>query len=47
MGIEFRRRLFEKTDTAFTADCSDDNLINLEGVEGEFFFMEKDATRSR
>ena len=29
--IRYRRRLFEKTGLAMTADGSDDNLINLEG----------------
>ena len=31
--IRYRRRLFEKTGLAMTADGSDDDLINLEGVE--------------
>ncbi|CAN0572255.1 unnamed protein product, partial [Laminaria digitata] len=33
MGVDYRRRLFEKTGLAITADGSDDNLINLEGME--------------
>ena len=43
--IRYRRRLFEKTGLAMTADGSDDNLINLEGVErGTYFFMDVDTT---
>ncbi|CAN0514932.1 unnamed protein product, partial [Laminaria digitata] len=33
MGVDYRRRLFEKAGLAITADGSDDNLINLEGME--------------
>lgn len=44
MGVEYRRRLFEKTGLAMTADGSDDDLINLEGVEGVFSFMDMDVT---
>ena len=41
----YRRRLFEKTGLAKTADGSDDNLINLEGVErGTYSFMDVDTT---
>ena len=36
MGVEYRRRLFEKTDLAITTDGSEDNLINLEGMERQF-----------
>ena len=43
--IRCRRRLFEKTGLAMTADGSDDNLINLEGVEqGTYSFMDVDTT---
>ena len=43
--IRYRRRLFEKTGLAMTADGSDDNLINLEGVEqGTYSFMVADTT---
>ena len=43
--IRYRRRLFEKTGLAMTADGSDDNLINLEGVEqGTYSFMDVDTT---
>ncbi|CAN0135266.1 unnamed protein product, partial [Ascophyllum nodosum] len=43
--IRYRRRLFEKTRLAMTADGSDDNLINLEGVEqGTYSFMDVDTT---
>ena len=44
MGVEYRRRLFEKTDLAITADGNDDNLINLEGMDREFSFMDSDST---
>ena len=38
--IRYRRRLFEKTGLAMTADSSEDNLINIEGVErGTYSFM--------
>ena len=47
MGVEYRRRLFEKTDLAITADGSDGNLINLEGMEREFSFMDADSTPER
>ena len=43
--IRYCRRLFEKTGLAMTADSSDDNLINLEGVEqGTYSFMDVDTT---
>ena len=43
--IKYRRRLFEKTGPARTADGSDDNLIDLEGVErGTYSFMDVDTT---
>ena len=43
--IRYRRRLFEKTGLAMTADGSDDNLINLQGVEqGTYSFMDVDAS---
>ena len=43
--IRYRRRLFEKTGLALTADGSDDNLINLEGVEqGTYSFVDVDTT---
>lgn len=44
MGVEYRRRLFEKTGLAMAADGSDDDLINPEGVEGPFSFMHMDIT---
>ena len=44
MGVGYRRRLFEKTDLAITADGSDDNLINTEGMEGKHSFMAADST---
>ena len=44
MGVEHRRRLFEKTDLAISADGSDDNHINLEGMEGDIFFLDTDST---
>ena len=44
-GIKCRRRLFEKTGLAMTADGSDDNLTNIEGVErGTYSFMGVDTT---
>ena len=43
--IRYRRRLFEKTGLAMTADGSDDNLINLQGVEqGTYSFMDVDTS---
>ena len=43
--IRYRRRLFEKTGLEMTADGSDDNLINLEGIEqGTYSFMDVDIT---
>ena len=43
--IRYRRRLFEKTRLAMTADGSDDNLINLQGVEqGTYSFMDVDTS---
>ena len=43
--IRYRRRLFEKTGLAMTADGSDDNLINLHGVEqGTYSFMDVDTS---
>ena len=43
--IRYRRRLFEKTGLAMTEDGSDDNLINLEGVEqGTYSFIDVDTT---
>lgn len=44
MGVEYRRRLFKKTDLAITADGGDDNLINLGSMEREFYFMGTDST---
>lgn len=44
MGVEYRRRLFEKTGLAMTADSSDGDVINPEGVEGTFSFMDMDIT---
>ena len=45
MDIRYRRRLFEKTGLAMTADGSDDNLINLQGVEqGTYSFMDVDTS---
>ena len=43
MGVEFRRRRFEKTGLAITTDGRNDNLISLEGMEGEFSFMAADS----
>ena len=44
-NIRYRRRLFEKTGLAMTADGSDDNLINLQGVEqGTYSFMDVDTS---
>ena len=41
----YHKRLFEKTGLAMTADGSDDNLINLQGVErGTYSFMDVDTT---
>ena len=43
--IRYRRRLFEKTGLEMTVDGSDDNLINLEGIEqGTYSFMDVDIT---
>ena len=43
--IRYRRRLFEKTGLAMTADGSDDNLINFEGVgQGTYSFTDVDTT---
>ena len=43
--IRYRRRLFEKAGLAMPADGSDDNLINLEGLEqGTYSFMDVDTT---
>ena len=43
--IRYRRRLFEKTGLAMTADGSDENLINLESVErGTYSFMDVNTT---
>ena len=43
--IRYSRRLFEKTGLAMTADGSDDNLINLQGVEqGTYSFMDVDSS---
>ena len=44
MGVEYRGRLFEKTGLAKTADGSDDNLINVEVVEGKVSFTNVDST---
>ena len=44
MSVTFHRRLFENTSKALAADGSEDNLINLEGVHGEFSFMDMDTT---
>ena len=35
----YRRRLFERIGVAMTADCTDDNLINLEGLDGSYTLM--------
>ena len=43
-AVEYRRRLFEKTGLTTTADRSDDNLTNLEGMEGGFSFIDADST---
>ena len=43
MGVEHCRRPFKKTGMAMTADGSDDNLINPEGMEGEFSFIDVDS----
>ena len=39
---KYRRRLFEKTGLAMTADGTDDDLINLEGHDGPYTFMDAD-----
>ena len=44
MGVEYRRRLFEKTHLAIAADGSHDNLNNLEGVERKFSFIDAAST---
>ena len=44
MGVDNPRRLFEKTGQAMTADGSDDDLINPEGIRGDFSFMDVDST---
>ena len=44
IGVECLRRPFEKTCVAITADERDDNLINLEGMYGEFSFEDVDST---
>ena len=44
MGVEYHRRPFKKAGLAITADESDGNLINLEGMQGEFSFMDVDST---
>ena len=44
MGVEYRRCLFESAGLAITADGSDDNLTNLDSMEGEFSFMNADST---
>ena len=46
-AVEYRRRLFEKTGLAVTADRSDDNLINIQGMERGFSFMDADSTPER
>ena len=43
-AVEYRRHLFEKSGLAITADRSDDNLINLQGVEGGSSFIDADST---
>ena len=35
----YRRRLFERIGVAMTADCTDDNLINLEDLDGSYTLM--------
>ena len=44
MGVEYPRRLFERTDLAIAADGRDDNLINLEGMGGGLSFMDAGST---
>ena len=44
MDVEYRGRLFKRTGLAITADGSGDNLINREGIEGNFFFIDADST---
>ena len=44
MGVEYRRRLFERTDLAIAADGRDDNLISLEGMGGGLSFMDAGST---
>lgn len=44
MGVEYRRCLFEKTDLAIIADGRDDNLVNLECMEGDISFLDTDST---
>ena len=43
-GVDYRRRLFEKSGLAITADGSDDNLINLEDMEGDISFLDAEST---
>ena len=43
-AAEYRRHLFEKSGLAITADRSDGNLINLQGVEGGSSFIDADST---
>ena len=41
----YRRHLFDKTGLMMTADGTDDNLINLEGLDGPYTFMNADDSR--
>ena len=41
----YRRHLFDKTGLIMTADGTDDNLINLEGLDGPYTFMNADGGR--
>ena len=41
----YRRHLFDKTGLMMTADGTDDNLINLEGLDGPYTFMNADGGR--
>ena len=43
-AVEYHRGLFGKTGLAITADRSDDNLINIQGMERGFSFMDAEST---
>eukprot|EP00903_Cladosiphon_okamuranus_P012014 g11281.t1 len=43
---EYRKRLFEKTGSGMTADGSEDDRINLEGLSGPYNFMDVEVDGS-